>query len=129
MLSKGRGVAGASGTGIERICNMATIKKPDANPVVALLLTWFVFGLGHLLINGQQRKWMYTLIAGIIGSFLFFIPGMIIGVCSIIDAYQTADRLSKGEEIGENEYTFEPLYKIMSFIDKTATLKGAAPAA
>lgn len=108
---------------------MATIKKPDANPVVALLLTWFVFGLGHLLINGQQRKWMYTLIAGIIGSFLFFIPGMIIGVCSIIDAYQTADRLSKGEEIGENEYTFEPLYKIMSFIDKTATLKGAAPAA
>jgi hypothetical protein len=108
---------------------MATIKKPDANPVVALLLTWLVLGTGHLLINGQQRKWIYTLIAAIVGSFLLLLPGVIISICSIIDAYQTADRLHKGEEIGENEYSFEPLYKIMSFIDKTATFKGSTPAA
>jgi hypothetical protein len=104
---------------------MATIKKPEANPVVALLLTWFVLGLGHLIINGQQRKWVYTLIAGFVGSCLFVIPGIIIGVCSIIDAYQTAERLQKGEEIDENEYTFKPLYTIMHMIDKTATCKAA----
>lgn len=98
-----------------------TITKPDANPVLALILTWFVLGTGHYFINGQQRKWLYTLIAGIVGTFLCCVPGIIIGICSIIDAYQTAERLQKGETIGENEYTFPLLFKIMSKIDKEAT--------
>lgn len=98
-----------------------TITKPDANPVLALVLTWFVLGTGHYFINGQQRKWLYTLIAGIVGTFLCCLPGIIIGICSIIDAYQTAERLQKGETIGENEYTFPLLFKIMSKIDKEAT--------
>jgi uncharacterized membrane protein YedE/YeeE len=102
-----------------------TIKKPDANPVVALLLTWFIFGLGHLLINGQQRKWLFTLIAGIVGSFLCVLPGLVIGVLSIIDSYQTAERLQKGEEIGENEYTQPLLFKIMKLVDKEATCSKA----
>lgn len=98
-----------------------TITKPDANPVIALLLTWFVLGTGHYFINGQQRKWLYTLIAGFVGTLLCCLPGMIIGICSIIDAYQTAERLQKGETIGENEYTFPLLFKIMSKFDKEAT--------
>jgi hypothetical protein len=101
------------------------IKKPDANPIVALLLTWFVLGLGHLIINGQQRKWIFTLVAGFVGSIACLLPGIVVGVCSIIDAYQTAERLQKGEEIGENEYTFPLLYKIISIVDKTATCKNA----
>ena len=72
---------------------MADISKPDANPIVAALLTWFVLGLGHLIINGQQRKWMYTLIATFAGSICCVIPGLIIGVCSVVDSYQTAERL------------------------------------
>jgi len=100
---------------------MSTIKRPDANPIVALLLTWFVFGLGHLIINGQQRKWLFTLIATIVGSICCVIPGIIIGLLSVIDAYQTAERLQKGEEIGENEYTLPLLFKIVSKIDKEAT--------
>ena len=31
------------------------ISKPDANPVVAAVLCWFVLNLGHLVINGQQK--------------------------------------------------------------------------
>ncbi|MBP7571485.1 MAG: hypothetical protein KBA95_15600 [Acidobacteria bacterium] len=100
-------------------------KTMDANPVVALLLTWFIFGLGHLLINGQQRKWLFTLIAGIVGSFLCVLPGLVIGVLSIIDSYQTAERLQKGEEIGENEYTQPLLFKIMKLVDKEATCSKA----
>ena len=98
-----------------------TIKKPDANPVVALLLTFFILNLGHLLINGQQRKWLFTLIACIIGSFLCVLPGLVIWILSVIDAYQTAERLQKGEEIGENEYTQPLLFKIMKIVDKEAT--------
>lgn len=97
------------------------IKKPEANPVVALLLTWFIFNLGHLLINGQQRKFIYTLIAIIVGYVLCVLPGVFLAILSIIDSYQTAARLQKGEEIGENEYTLPLLFKIMKIVDKEAT--------
>ncbi|HLP02855.1 MAG TPA: hypothetical protein VK163_12580 [Opitutaceae bacterium] len=100
---------------------MNKIKKPDANPIVALLLTWFVFNLGHLLINGQQRKFIYTLVAIIVGYVLCVLPGLVIAILSIVDAYQTAVRLQKGEEIGENEYTQPLLFKIIKIVDKQAT--------
>jgi hypothetical protein len=102
-----------------------TISKPDANPVVALLLTLFVLGLGHLIVNGQQRKWMYTLLASVVGSCACLVPGMVISILSVIDAYQTALRLQAGETIGENEYTFAPLFKVISYVDKEATCKNA----
>jgi len=103
----------------------ATIRKPDANPIVSALLTAFVFGTGHLFINGQQRKWLYTLITSLIGSILCCVPGMVVGILSIIDSYQTAQRLQAGEEIPENEYTQPLLFKAVSIIDKTATCSRA----
>ena len=102
-----------------------TISKPDANPVVALLLTAFVLGLGHLVVNGQQRKWIYTLVASLVGSCACIVPGLIIAVLSIVDAYQTAQRLQAGETIEENEYTYAPLFKVISYVDKEATCKNA----
>ncbi len=102
-----------------------TITKPDANPVVAALLTWLVFGIGHMVINGQQRKWLFTLIATIVGSFLCVLPGLIIGILSIIDSYQTAERLKSGETIPENEYSMPMLFKVIKMIDKTATCSKA----
>jgi len=102
-----------------------TISKPDANPVVALLLTAFVIGLGHLIVNGQQRKWMFSLLATFVGTCACLLPGIVIAVLSVIDSYQTAERLQKGETIGENEYTFAPLFKVVRLIDKEATCKNA----
>src|SRR4029079_11236630 len=97
-----------------------TIQKPDANPIVAALLTWFVLGTGHWLINGQQRKWIMILVSSLIGSILCCLPGIVIGVLSIIDAYKTAEKLKSGKEIDENEYSVELLYKIVKFIHKDA---------
>jgi hypothetical protein len=99
--------------------NMAKISKPDANPAVAAILAFF-WGLGHLIINGQQKKFIMVLIAGIVGSFLCCIPGLVVAIASIIDAYKTAEKLKAGKEIDENEYSFELLYKIMKFIHKDA---------
>ncbi len=101
-----------------------TITKPDANPVVAALLC-LVFGIGHLVVNGQQRKWLFTLLATFIGEILCILPGLIIGIMSIIDAYQTAERLKAGETIPENEYSMPMLFKIISMVDKTATCSRA----
>ncbi|HVS71384.1 MAG TPA: hypothetical protein VHQ47_09035 [Phycisphaerae bacterium] len=98
-----------------------TIKKPDANPILALLLTWFLFGSGHFIVNGQQKKWIMTLVGGILGSILCCLPGMLIGILSIVDAYKTAQKLQSGREIGEHEYSIELLYKIMKYIYKDAT--------
>jgi hypothetical protein len=102
-----------------------TIRKPDANPIVAALLTAFVLNLGHFLINGQQRKWLYTLGAVFAGMLLCCIPGWVIAVLSIIDSYKTAERLQNGEEIGENEYTNPTLFAIISKLDKEATCSRA----
>ena len=102
-----------------------TIRKPDANPVVALLLTLLILNLGHLIVNGQTRKWAFTLIAIIVGECLCILPGLVIWILSIVDSYQTAERLKAGEEIGENEYSLPALYKIMHMIDKTATCANA----
>lgn len=99
----------------------ATIRKPDANPVVSALLTAFVLGTGHVLINGQQRKWGFTLLATLIGTILCCLPGTVVAILSAVDSYQTAQRLQAGEEIPENEYTNPTLFKIVSYLDKTAT--------
>jgi hypothetical protein len=106
--------------------NGNTIHRPDANPVAALVLTWLLLGAGHLIINGQQRKWLYTLVACLAGTCACILPGIVIAIFSIVDAYQTALRLQGGETIPENEYTFVPLFKIVSMVDKTATCAAAA---
>jgi hypothetical protein len=100
------------------------ISKPDANPVVAFILTFFVFGLGHLIVNGQTKKFIWTLVLSIPGLFLCGV-GLLIGILSVIDAYQTAVRLKNGETIGQNEYSFPLFYKICKILDKNATCKNA----
>jgi len=97
---------------------MAKISKPDANPIVAMLLTWFVFGIGHWVINGQQKKWLYTLVVSILTSCICV--GFVVAILSIIDAYKTAEKLQAGKEIDENEYSVELLYKIMKIVHKEA---------
>jgi hypothetical protein len=42
-----------------------------------------------------------------------------------VDAYQTAERLQSGEEIGEDEYSQPLLFKIISLVDKEATCSKA----
>jgi len=102
-----------------------TISKPDANPVVAALLTAFVFFLGHLIINGQQRKWLFNLLAYVIGLVLCCVPGLVVFVLSVMDSYKTAQRLAAGEVIGENEYSEPMLFKIVQKLDSTATCSKA----
>ena len=98
-----------------------TIKKPDANPVVALLLTWFVLGTGHLIVNGQKKKWIMSLVGCLLGIVACCVGAPIMGIMSIIEAYKTAQKLQAGREIGEHEFAFEPYYKIMKKFYKEAT--------
>ena len=99
---------------------MAKISKPDANPIVALILTFFLFGTGHIIINGQKNKFIKGLIVWFIGSLLCCLPGAIVGILSTIDAYKTAEKLKAGKEIDENEYSFKPYFSVAKMLNKEA---------
>jgi hypothetical protein len=101
---------------------MAKISKPDANPMVAVILTWFVFQTGHLLTNGQKEKFIKVLIGWLIAYCLCCLPGPIFHILSIIDSYKTAEKLKAGKEVDEHEYSFKPFFSIMKILDKQATL-------
>lgn len=102
---------------------MTTISKPDANPIAAAILTWFVLGIGHIVINGQTNKWIMTIVVTFIGSILCVLPGVVLGILSVVDSYKTAERLKAGESIPENEYSNVLLFKVCKLIDKKATCK------
>jgi len=91
------------------------ISKPDANPVVAALLC-LILALGHMIVNGQQKKWLIILIVSIVSCC--FSPIML--VLSMIDAYKTATKLKAGKEIDEHEFSFKPLYSICKLVYKDA---------
>src|SRR5216684_2893153 len=76
--------------------NGNTIHKPDANPILALVLSVLLVGLGHLVPNGQQRKFLFNLLATLAGTCACILPGLVIAVLSIVDSYQTAQRLQIG---------------------------------
>ncbi len=101
---------------------MAKISKPDANPIVALILSFFLLHTGHVIINGQTKKWVFILVSVIIGNFLCCLPGIVIAILSLIDTYQTAAKLQAGKEIDENEYSNALLFKIVKIIHKDAVL-------
>ncbi|MDR2560897.1 MAG: hypothetical protein LBC63_03900 [Holophagales bacterium] len=97
----------------------AKISKPGASPILALF-TGIFFGTGHAY-NGQVSKWAVVMAIQGVGYLLCILPGLFIHVLSVIDSYQIAERLEKGESIPENEYSFNLLYQIVKVIDKTAT--------
>ncbi len=99
---------------------MAKISKPGASPIAALLLSLFVLQLGHVIINGQTKKWVMIFVAIIIGEVLCCLPGLLLAILSLIDSYKTAEKLQAGKEIDENEYSVELLYKIVKLIHKEA---------
>ena len=98
---------------------MAKITKPDANPILALVLCIF-WGLGHMIVNGQKQKFIMGLVTWLIGTLLCCLPGTIIAILSIIDGYKTAEKLKAGKEIDENEYSFKPYYSVAKYLHKDA---------
>ncbi|MCS3922410.1 TM2 domain-containing membrane protein YozV [Methanococcus voltae PS] len=71
------------------------------NPILAGILSFLIVGAGQMY-NGQIKKGILLLIAGLISGFLlFFLIGFIllpiVYIYAIYDAYTTADKINKGE--------------------------------
>ena len=103
---------------------MAKLENKQVNPIVALVANWFVFGILGYMMLGQTSKSIKVLITSILATCLCVIPGIIVGVCSLIDVFQVATAVAQGEEVDEHEYKVELLYKFCKIIDKQAVFKG-----
>jgi len=93
------------------------------NPILAAVANFCCFScLGYILL-GQTKKGLLVLLSVFIGYFLCGIPGLVISVLGMIDAYKIAKAVQDGQQVGENEYKMELLYKIISVLDKSAVFR------
>ncbi len=65
------------------------------NPVIPLILSFFFSGLGQVY-NGETLKGIAIFIGTIIGYMIFVIPGVIVWVYGLYDAYTTAKKMNEG---------------------------------
>jgi hypothetical protein len=82
---------------------MAVLEKKGIDPILAAVANWFGSSiLGYVLI-GQTDKGIKVMIAVLIGSCCCILPGSIIAILAIIDAYQVALAVQNDEEVDEHE--------------------------
>jgi len=76
------------------------IRSPEPpakkEPVLAALLSFIFPGSGQVY-NGALGKGILILAGTIIGAFIFLIPGIIVWLFGIFDAYTTSEKMNKGE--------------------------------
>lgn len=65
------------------------------SPGLAAIGSFFFSGLGQVY-NGSFVKGLLMLIGVLIGYLIFFIPGLIVWVYGIYDAYTTAKKMNEG---------------------------------
>jgi TM2 domain-containing membrane protein YozV len=73
----------------------APAAKEEKNPLIAVILSFFFPGLGSVY-NGDTLKGVAIYIGVLIGIFLFILPGIIVWVYGMYDAYTTAKKMNEG---------------------------------
>ena len=80
---------------------------PPKNPIVAALLSLILLGgVGQIYI-GQQKKGIILIVVWILGWCSFGLITTVAAIVGAIDAYMMADKLQKGEAIGDMQWFWE----------------------
>lgn len=66
------------------------------NAVLAAIASFIIAGLGQVY-NGNFVKGVMIFFGMLIGSFIFLIPGLIVWIYGIYDAYATAKKMNEGQ--------------------------------
>jgi TM2 domain-containing membrane protein YozV len=78
---------------------------PPKNPIIAAVLSLLLLGgVGQMYI-GQMKKGVILIVATVVLSCIGI--GVIIPVLGAVDAYMLADKLQKGEAIGDMQWFWE----------------------
>jgi TM2 domain-containing membrane protein YozV len=80
---------------------------PPKNAIVAAILSLILFGGVGQLYLGQTKKGIILIVVWFIGICTFGILTTIAAIVGAIDAYMMADKLQKGEGIGDMEWFWE----------------------
>lgn len=77
-------------------CGVRIKKNPEKSPLLAALCSFIFAGLGQVY-NGDVTRGVLIFLGTVIGSLFFVIPGLIVWLYGIYDAYVTAKRMNAGE--------------------------------
>jgi hypothetical protein len=129
------------------LCPPRMISRPGADAASAWIITWFLLGAGHAIVNGQQRKWAFYLLTIFLAAatscilahivpatafgpskadfyaalLIWMLPTAFTHVLFTIDAFKTGRRLRAGKTIHEDEYSLPLLFFIVRVFDRMAT--------
>jgi TM2 domain-containing membrane protein YozV len=68
----------------------------EKSPNLALLCSFFIPGLGQVY-DGNTARGVGIFIGTAVGFFIFFIPGLIVWIYGMYDAYSAAKKMNRGE--------------------------------
>ena len=78
---------------------------PPKNPIIAAVLSVLLLGgVGQMYI-GQMKKGIILIVATVVLSCIGI--GVVIPILGAVDAYMLADKLQKGEAIGDMQWFWE----------------------
>lgn len=80
----------------EKVYRKNTNNEQIKSPFIALILSFFIIGLGQVY-NGRFWKGVGFLIAMPIGLLFLIIPGILIWIWGLYDAYTDAEKINRGE--------------------------------
>ena len=80
---------------------------PPKNAILAAILSLILFGGVGQLYLGQQKKGIILIVVWVLGWCSFGIITTIAAIVGAIDAYMMADKLQKGETIGDMQWFWE----------------------
>ena len=78
---------------------------PPKNPIIAGLLSLILFGGVGQMYLGQTKKGIILIVATLL--LICIGIGLVIPIVGAIDAYIIADKLQKGETVGEMQWFWE----------------------
>jgi TM2 domain-containing membrane protein YozV len=70
--------------------------QEEKSSFIAILCSLFVPGLGQVY-NGETEKGVIIFLATLIGAFIFIIPGVIVWIYGMYDAYKIAKKMNNKE--------------------------------
>ena len=78
---------------------------PPKNAIIAAVLSLILFGGVGQIYLGQTKKGIIIIVASLILSCVGV--GFIAWIVGVVDAYMMADKLQKGESIGDMQWFWE----------------------